>query len=84
MTARFIQIGVPPSQIILKGLDLFTIIIAPALPIALTVGVIFAVNRLKNHQISCIVPSRFNWIQLFFNFHNFLINLIQSQCSWSC
>jgi cation-transporting P-type ATPase 13A2 len=58
MIVRFVRIDVPPAQIILRGLDLYTIAIPPALPIALTIGVVFAVSRLKDAQISCIAPSR--------------------------
>ena len=42
-----------------RGLDLITIVVPPALPIVLTVGMVCAVDRLKNHRISCISPSRF-------------------------
>jgi cation-transporting ATPase 13A2 len=39
--------GKKPDDIIMLCLDLFTIIIPPALPAALMIGTIFAVKRLK-------------------------------------
>lgn len=60
MIYRFIQLEVPTGEIIIRGLDLFTIAIPPALPIALTIGTVFAVERLKKKNIFCIAPSRVN------------------------
>ena len=34
-------------HMILHGLDLFTITVEPTLPIALTIGIIYAVEKLK-------------------------------------
>jgi cation-transporting ATPase 13A2 len=47
-------------QIIKRGLDVFTIVVPPALPASLTVGTGFAINRLKKCHIFCISPSRVN------------------------
>lgn len=60
MIYKFVSLGVSPKEIVLRGLDLFTIAIPPALPIALTIGVVFAVDRLKKKNIACIAPSRVN------------------------
>ena len=60
MIIRFIKVGVPWYEIIVRGLDLYTIAIPPALPIALTIGTVFSVDRLKKKSISCIAPSRVN------------------------
>ena len=43
-----------------RGLDLFTVAIPPALPIGLTIGIVFTADRLKKKKISCIAPSRVN------------------------
>ena len=62
MIYRYHQLGTSTVEIIVRGLDLFTISIPPALPIALTIGVVFAVARLKKKKISCIAPSRLLFI----------------------
>jgi cation-transporting ATPase 13A2 len=41
-------------------LDLFTTVIPPALPIAMSAGASFAVLRLRNAQIFCVVPKVIN------------------------
>uniref|UniRef100_A0A6P7G008 Cation-transporting ATPase n=1 Tax=Diabrotica virgifera virgifera TaxID=50390 RepID=A0A6P7G008_DIAVI len=41
-------------EILIKALDIFTIAVPPALPAAMTVGKLYALNRLKNKQIFCI------------------------------
>ncbi|XP_033642678.1 probable cation-transporting ATPase 13A3 isoform X2 [Asterias rubens] len=48
------------KDIILKALDVFTIAVPPALPAALTIGMVYAQARLKNHKIFCISPQRIN------------------------
>jgi cation-transporting P-type ATPase 13A2 len=60
MIFRLIELQVPTHVIVTRGLDLFTVAIPPALPIALTIGTVFAVDRLKKKKISCIAPSRVN------------------------
>ncbi|XP_075028668.1 polyamine-transporting ATPase 13A2 isoform X3 [Calonectris borealis] len=51
---------VPVEQIIIRALDLVTVIVPPALPAAMTVGTIYAQNRLKKQGIFCISPPRIN------------------------
>ncbi|NWY68292.1 AT132 ATPase, partial [Erithacus rubecula] len=51
---------VPVGQIIIRALDLVTVIVPPALPAAMTVGTIYAQNRLKEQGIFCISPPRIN------------------------
>ena len=43
-----------------RSLDLLTICVPPALPAAMTCGVVFAINRLKEQKIFCISPNRVN------------------------
>ena len=43
------------------GLDLITVVVPPALPAALTIGVVYAVQRLKKVRIFCIDPQRVNF-----------------------
>ena len=46
--------------IILRALDLITIVVPPALPATLSIGTNFAINRLRNFGIFCISPNRVN------------------------
>ena len=41
-----------------RSLDVVTILVAPALPAALTVGTIYAIARLKKKKIHCTSPQR--------------------------
>jgi len=49
-----------PKTIVLRALDLITIVVPPSLPLALTVGINFALVWLKHEKIFCIAPSRIN------------------------
>lgn len=44
--------------IIVRALDLITIVVPPALPATLTIGTNFALSRLKLKNIFCISPQR--------------------------
>ncbi|XP_051894917.1 cation-transporting ATPase 13A2 isoform X2 [Pristis pectinata] len=48
------------GRVLTRILDLITIIIPPALPAAMTVGTIYAQDRLKKYGIFCISPPRIN------------------------
>ena len=52
--------GTSTQQLIDKPLDLITIIVPPALPATMSVGVAFAISRLKKSQIFCVSPPRVN------------------------
>jgi cation-transporting P-type ATPase 13A2 len=52
--------GVNISDLIIRGLDIITIVVPPALPAAMTVGTVYAQSRLKKRQIYCISPPRIN------------------------
>ena len=43
-----------------KALDVITIAVPPALPAALTTGIMYAQRRLKKRGIFCISPQRIN------------------------
>jgi len=47
-------------EIVLRALDIVTIVVPPALPAAMTIGTIYAQSRLKKKQIFCISPPRIN------------------------
>ncbi|KAK7132311.1 hypothetical protein R3I93_018761 [Phoxinus phoxinus] len=50
----------PWNEILIRSLDIVTIIVPPALPAALTTAAIYAQNRLKRHGVFCISPPRIN------------------------
>lgn len=47
-------------ELIIRTLDVVTIVVPPALPAAMTTGTIYAQTRLKNKGIFCISPPRIN------------------------
>lgn len=55
-----LNIGVETGDMIDRSLDLITITVPPALPAAMTCGVVFAIQRLKRKKIFCISPPRVN------------------------
>ncbi|KAI1315498.1 hypothetical protein EDD11_000731 [Mortierella claussenii] len=59
-TINFIQMGVPFKMMMLKALDLITIVVPPALPATMSIGTSFAIARLKRSNIFCISPTRVN------------------------
>ncbi|OAA77441.1 ATPase type 13A2 [Akanthomyces lecanii RCEF 1005] len=58
--ANFIHLKMAWHLIIVRALDLITIVVPPALPATLTIGTNFALSRLKRKQIFCISPQRVN------------------------
>ena len=59
-TINFIKLGLGWDIIILRALDLITIVVPPALPATLTIGTNFALTRLRKKNIFCIAPMRVN------------------------
>ncbi|WVQ83070.1 hypothetical protein IAT38_005208 [Cryptococcus sp. DSM 104549] len=57
---QFIHIGIHWTTIMLRALDLITIVVPPALPATLTIGTTFAIDRLRKSGIFCISPNRVN------------------------
>ncbi|CAC5383952.1 ATP13A2 [Mytilus coruscus] len=53
--------GVVIPKIVLRALDIITVIVPPALPAAMTIGTVYAQNRLKKTGIFCISPPRINF-----------------------
>ncbi|NXA31246.1 AT133 ATPase, partial [Eudromia elegans] len=51
---------VPVHTIIIESLDIITITVPPALPAAMTAGIVYAQKRLKKIGIFCISPQRIN------------------------
>ncbi|KAM9317089.1 putative cation-transporting ATPase 13A4 [Gastrophryne carolinensis] len=52
--------GYDAGEVIKKALDVITIAVPPALPAALTAGIIYAQKRLQKSGIFCISPQRIN------------------------
>ena len=52
--------GDPLAEIIKRSLDVFTIVVPPALPGALTACLAYAQSRLKNKNVYCISPRAIN------------------------
>lgn len=57
---NFVRLQLAWHLIIVRALDLITIVVPPALPATLTIGTNFALSRLKKKQIFCISPQRVN------------------------
>jgi cation-transporting ATPase 13A3/4/5 len=57
---NFIRLELEWHVIVIRALDLITIVVPPALPATLAIGTSFAVGRLKAKQIFCISPQRVN------------------------
>jgi len=47
------------GKIMLQALDIITVAVPPALPAAMSVGIVYALQRLKKRQIYCIDPPRY-------------------------
>lgn len=56
----FHVLQVPAHTIIIESLDIITITVPPALPAAMTAGIVYAQRRLKRIGIFCISPQRIN------------------------
>ncbi|CAG8392173.1 unnamed protein product [Penicillium salamii] len=57
---NFVRLGLAWHLIIIRALDLITIVVPPALPATLTIGTNFALSRLKKKSIYCISPQKVN------------------------
>ncbi|XP_020951083.1 probable cation-transporting ATPase 13A2 isoform X7 [Sus scrofa] len=51
---------VPLNEIVIRALDLVTVVVPPALPAAMTVCTLYAQSRLRSQGIFCIHPPRIN------------------------
>lgn len=57
---NFVRLGMDTSLIVLRALDIITVVVPPALPATLTIGTNFSLQRLREKEIYCITPSRVN------------------------
>ncbi|XP_066547318.1 polyamine-transporting ATPase 13A2 isoform X2 [Amia ocellicauda] len=53
-----VQSNVTVMELVVRSLDIVTIIVPPALPAALTTGMLYAQSRLKQHGVFCVSPPR--------------------------
>jgi cation-transporting ATPase 13A3/4/5 len=56
----FILLQASVETIVLRTLDIITIVVPPALPAAMTAGTVYSQNRLKKLGIFCISPTKIN------------------------
>ncbi|CAH7675289.1 hypothetical protein BY996DRAFT_4588238 [Phakopsora pachyrhizi] len=57
---NFLQMGIDWSTILVRALDLITIVVPPALPATMSIGTSFSISRLRKCGIFCISPTRVN------------------------
>lgn len=57
---NFIKLGIKWHTIVIRALDLVTIVVPPALPATMSIGTSFAIGRLRKNGIFCISPNRVN------------------------
>ncbi|KAJ2093025.1 hypothetical protein IW138_000739 [Coemansia sp. RSA 986] len=58
--SNFLRLGITIDSIVIHALDLVTVVVPPALPATMSIGVSFALSRLRKRQIYCISPTRIN------------------------
>ncbi|GAA5825204.1 hypothetical protein JCM11251_006142 [Rhodosporidiobolus azoricus] len=59
-SVNFVKLGIAWSVIVIRALDLITIVVPPALPATMAIGTSFAIQRLRKQDIFCISPTRVN------------------------
>lgn len=57
---NFVKLGIKWHTIVIRALDLVTIVVPPALPATMSIGTSFAISRLRKKDIFCISPNRVN------------------------
>ncbi|KAJ2891399.1 hypothetical protein IWW38_003635, partial [Coemansia aciculifera] len=57
---NFLRLGLNARIITVRALDLITVVVPPALPATMSIGVSFALARLRKRHIYCISPTRIN------------------------
>ncbi|KAJ1952721.1 hypothetical protein EC988_003397, partial [Linderina pennispora] len=58
--SNFLRLGLTAHIITVRALDLITVVVPPALPATMSIGVSFALARLRKQSIFCISPTRIN------------------------
>ncbi|CAD6973738.1 unnamed protein product [Tilletia controversa] len=57
---KFAELGIAWHTIVIRALDLITVVVPPALPATMSIGTTFAIARLRKAGIFCISPNRVN------------------------
>ncbi|KAK0551268.1 hypothetical protein OC846_001097 [Tilletia horrida] len=57
---RFVELGIAWHTIVIRALDLITVVVPPALPATMSIGTTFAIARLRKAGVFCISPNRVN------------------------
>ncbi|KND00499.1 HAD ATPase, P-type, family IC [Spizellomyces punctatus DAOM BR117] len=57
---NFVVLGVAGTMILIRALDLITIVVPPALPATMAIGTSFAIGRLRKGDVYCTSPPRVN------------------------
>ncbi|WFD35064.1 hypothetical protein MCUN1_001912 [Malassezia cuniculi] len=59
-TVNFIELGISWNTLLIRVLDLITVVVPPALPATMSIGTAFAIVRLRNKGVFCTSPMRVN------------------------
>ncbi|WFD03856.1 hypothetical protein MOBT1_002552 [Malassezia obtusa] len=59
-TINFVKLGIAWSTLLIRVLDLVTVVVPPALPATMSIGTAFAIVRLRRQGVFCISPTRVN------------------------
>lgn len=59
-TINFVKLGIAWSTLLIRVLDLVTVVVPPALPATMSIGTAFAIVRLRKQGVFCISPTRVN------------------------
>lgn len=57
---NFVKLGIAWHTILVRALDLITVVVPPALPATMSIGTSFAISRLRAAGVFCISPNRVN------------------------
>lgn len=57
---NFVKLGIAWHTILVRALDLITVVVPPALPATMSIGTSFAISRLRKAGVYCISPNRVN------------------------
>lgn len=59
-SVNFVKLHIAWQTIMVRALDLITVVVPPALPATMSIGTSFAISRLRKKGIFCISPTRVN------------------------
>ncbi|TIB92882.1 hypothetical protein E3Q19_01771 [Wallemia mellicola] len=59
-SVNFVKLNIAWHTIMIRALDLITVVVPPALPATMSIGTSFAISRLRRKGVFCISPTRVN------------------------